>query len=119
MFADLVIDATGRGSRSPRWLESLGIRTAETGENRSQYRLHHAQVSPCSSPHERSLACLDICHSRRQERRNHRGPGRKHLDSDYEQGKPVPAGLCRTLRSALTKAVRIKTRPKRNRAQPT
>ena len=48
MTADLVVDASGRGSSSPAWLERFRLCQARGRENRDRDRLHHADLSPPS-----------------------------------------------------------------------
>lgn len=40
LTADLVVDASGRGSRAPRWLEALGARTPRTERADHGFRYH-------------------------------------------------------------------------------
>ena len=72
--ADLVVDASGRGSSSPAWLESLGYRAAGGRADRDRDRLHHARLSP---PSDRS-------------RRQARGRRRRQRAELAQRRRPVP-----------------------------
>jgi len=64
--ADLVVDATGRGSRTPVWLEQLGYAKPEEERKKIDlvYVTQHYKLRPGADPFEGDVAINQIAHPR-------------------------------------------------------